>query len=158
MELSAELTLQPKRVALSAGTFKDSAMYVDQLGGPVPRPPPARELKPVMKSVQEKQPKERLLKRLVKLAKGDAGVHELSSYANYEKVAKGVRKLASPDEPGKGQKDRANANATLTSPARLVSPHGRQVSFESESLQQQQDHVLQQTAAINNLQVSVGQL
>jgi hypothetical protein len=132
----------------AAANQVDSSAGVDQLGGPVTRPALAREIQLPIKSVQEKQqPKERLLKRLVKLAKGPAGLHELSSYASYEKVAKGVRKLASLDEPGRGQKDRANA--TATSPH--ASPLGRRVSLDSDSLLQ--DHVLQQTAAIKNLQV-----
>ena len=105
-------------------------LRVDQLNGPLPpsgaaRGNDARRITPqplVPRASSSSEPKDRLLKRLVKFAKGgDSEEHELSSYASYDKVAKGVRKLSTAvltDEAGKDHKDKFQ-HSTLTSPNRL---------------------------------------
>ena len=105
-------------------------LRVDQLNGPLPpsgaaRGNDARRITPqplVPRTSSTSEPKDRLLKRLVKFAKGgDSEEHELSSYASYDKVAKGVRKLSTAvltDEAGKDHTDKFH-HSTLISPNRL---------------------------------------
>lgn len=67
--------------------------------------------------------KDRLLKRLVKFAKGSDGeeLGELSSYASYDQVAKGVRRIGGQTSERQESKDRNSAHS-IDSPAPLRTP------------------------------------
>ena len=101
--------------------------------------------------------KDRLLKRLVQFAKGSDGeeLGELSSYASYDQVAKGVRRMGGQPSGRQESKDRNSAHS-IDSPTPLRTPATTTAAslpgFQSSHSAFTATAVLKKNAAIENLQ------
>ena len=104
--------------------------------------------RPSLDGAAGQERKDRLLKRLVKFAKGEDGEeHELSSYASYEKVAKGARRMASaPEGHETRQRTSTAADRGAAGDASMLSRGG----LGSQSVLSGGNSM--QIAAVNNLQ------